>query len=223
MRKLFYFLILTMFFACTKTEVISEKTDYEENTQLENSDISGVWTYISDDEYFISFTEGGKYTFCLNKHLMGSGTYIIKNNTISLNNSYSNKSDKITIYITNDLLDITGDIFLFNSKQQESIRMQFIKSNETVSPSQVGVEHQPQLYGLNQFYDITYIGVKYITDTVVKYEYRGIHKTTKKEKVIKSNSWYYVYREPYTYTQEIGGDGTVIKYDFNNGSPKLIE
>lgn len=219
MKKLFYILVLTLFSACSKQEEIIDKPDNEDKIELDNSDISGVWTLSSNDEYFISFTEGGKYTFCLNDHLMGSGTFDINDNAITLNNSYTNKSDKIEIELLQNTIHIKGNINLFNSENKESIQMKLVKSEEEVSPSQIGVEHGPGMYGLNKFYDITYIGVKFITDTFAKYEYRGIHKTTKVEKVIKSYSWYYVYRKPYTYTQEINGDGTIIKYDFENGWP----
>lgn len=223
MKKLLYLFILIIISACSKQEEIIDKPDNEDDIKLENSGISGVWTLSLDDEYFISFTEGGKYTFCLNDHLMGSGTYSINDNIITLNNSYTNKSDKIEIELLQNSIYLNGNIYLFNSELQEAVEMKFVKSKEIISPSQVGVEHKPQMPGLNKFYDITYEGVKYITDFLVEYEYRGIHKTTKKEKIIKSNSWYYVYREPYTYTQEIEGDGTVIKYDFRNGSPLEVD
>ncbi len=222
MKKLFYISILILFSACSKQEEIIETTDNEDNIILDNSDLSGVWTSLSNDEYFISFTEGGKYTFCLNDHLMGSGTYNIKDNVATLNNSYTNKTDKIKIELSQNTINIKGDIFLFNSENKETIQISLTKSEETISPSQIGVEHGPGMYGLNKYYDITYIGVQYLTDTFAKYECRGIHKTTKKEKVIKSYSWYYVYRKPYTYTQEIDGDGTITKYDFENGWPDYL-
>lgn len=219
MKTLFYILILVLFSACNQQEEFIDKPDNEDNIKLENSDISGVWTLSSNDEYFISFTEGGKYTFCLNDHLMGSGNFNINNNIITLNNSYTNKSDKIEINLSQNTIYIKGDINLFNGKNTETIKMKLFKSKEAISSSPIGVEHRPGMYGLNKFYDITYIGVKYITDTFAKYECRGINKKTKVEKVIKSHSWYYVYRKPYTYTQEINGDGTIIKYDFENEWP----
>lgn len=216
MRNLFYILFLTIFSACYKQEEVIVKPDHEDNKVLENSDISGVWTSISNDEYFISFTEGGKYTFCLNDHLMGSGAYDIKDNTVFLNNSYTNKTDKIEVNLSANKLSIDGNIYLFKSEEKETIQIKFIKSAEQISPSLIGVERGPSMYGLNKYYDITYIGVQFLTDTFAKYEYKGIHKTTKQEKVIKSYSWYYVYREPYTYTQEIDGDGKIIKYNFDD-------
>ena len=219
MRNLFCFLILAIFSACSKQDDFKSNLDNEDDIKLENSDINGVWILSSDNEYFMSFTEGGSYTFCLNDHLMGSGTYTLKGDTVFLNNSYTNKSDKIEIELLQNNLCVKGEFYLFNTKNKESVNIKLVKSNEEISPSQVGVERGPGMYGLNEYYDITYIGVKYLTDVFAKYEFRGINKKTKIEKVIKSYSWYYVYRKPYTYTQEINGNGTVIRYNFENEWP----
>lgn len=128
-------------------------------------------------------------------------------------------SDKLKLDLNEDILTVRGAIQLLYQGGSSDVNLVFIKSNETISPSIVGIEREPQLYGVNKFYDDIRIVVSYVSNYNAKYEYSGVLRSTGRRKIIKSYSWYYVYRQPYTYTQEIEGDGSVVIYNFDNNGP----
>lgn len=210
------FAVLT---ACSEDENLNEQIPDNIESELTISDIKGVWVLKDNPLYFISLSESGFYSFCFNEKLMGGGNYVLNENEVTLNNGYSYMSDKLKLDLNEDILTVRGAIQLLYQGGSSDVNLVFIKSNETISPSIVGIEREPQLYGVNKFYDDIRIVVSYVSNYNAKYEYSGVLRSTGRRKIIKSYSWYYVYRQPYTYTQEIEGDGSVVIYNFDNNGP----
>lgn len=209
----------TVLTACSEDENLNEQIPDNIESELTISDIKGVWVLKDNPLYFISLSESGFYSFCFNEKLMGGGNYVLNENEITLNNGYSYMRDKLKLELDEDILTVKGSIQLLYQDRSRDVNLVFIKSNEAISPSIIGIEREPQMYGLNKFYDDIRIVVSYVSNYNAKYEYSGVLKTTGKRKMIKSHSWYYVYRQPYTYTQEIEGDGSVIIYNFDEINP----
>lgn len=228
-------IILLSIFAssCSNSTPIPDTPEQTEDPskQLNESDIAGVWvvsSFYSDSGlwktmpsnlYFLSITESGFYSFCFNNHLMGSGKYTLEKGTITLNNYYSFASDKFEISLNKNELYIEGNITTFLQDQKENIKLKLKKTDESISTSVAGTKREPQMYGINKYYDDLKMIVSYLTNYNAQYEYSGTQKSTGKRKILKSYSWYYVYRSPYTYTQEIDGDGNIIIYNFDDKSP----
>lgn len=226
-------LLSVLISSCSKDNTISDKQESteESNEQLNESDIAGVWIVNSfsnnpgvwekmpSDLYFLSITESGFYSFCFNKNLMGSGKYTLDKESITLNNYYSFTNDKLKISLNRNELYIEGDLNTFLQNKKEHIKLKLKKSNENISPSVAGTTREPQMYGINIYYDELKMVVSYLTNYNAQYEYSGRQKSTGKRKTLKSYSWYYIYRKPYTYTQEIEGDGTIVIYNFEDKSP----
>lgn len=100
MRKfLFLFVVAALLISCKKDnnpDTNNNNSQDTEDTQIKISELYGVWKTDYNDSY-IAFTEGGKYSFFFGNNLMGSGTFSLENKTVSLNNTYSNKTDKLEI------------------------------------------------------------------------------------------------------------------------------
>lgn len=218
--------------SCSKDEYSFNGSNTTTNIEdkLNISDITGVWIIDSyynngsweimpSDLYFLSITENGFYSYCFNKRSMGSGEYSLKNNVITLNNNYFLIKDSLKLSLNNEELLIEGSLTLFTQNQKEYFKLKLKKTDEKISPSVVGTKREPQLYGINIYYEDVKMIVSYLTNYTASYEYTGIQKSTGKRKTLKSYSWYYIYRAPYTYTQEIGGNGEIIIYNFEDMSP----
>lgn len=207
-------IIIVSFVSCSKEENMDEPPVVED-TQIKMSDISGVWALSSNNVYFISFTEGGKYSFCFNNHIMGNGTFSLNDNEVSLYNSYSNKTEKLSVELYQGKPRVKGNVFLFNSELEEYFSGDFVKTNESASPSLVGVEKSGGLYGFGPYGETIYDGVTFISDNIAKYTHifqyynNGNKKTT--------NRYYYVYRIPIIYTQELEEDGYIVIYNTEEG------
>ncbi len=221
MKQIIYVLSILIFLSsCEKDEVISSGNNNNSNNieeiQIKVSDINGVWALSSNDMYFISFMEGGKYSFCFNNHLMGSGTFSLKGKEVSLYNSYSNKIEKMSVELCQGKLRLKGDVYLFDSERTEYFSGDFIKTTETASPSLVGVEKSGGLYGFGPYGETVYDGVTFISDNIAKHTHIFEYKDTGREKTT-TRYYYYVYRIPIIYTQELEKDGYIVIYNTEEG------
>lgn len=205
-----------LFTSCTKDE--DNTKDEIDNIYLSLSDINGVWESDNNSLYFISFTKNGRYSYCFNNQLMGAGSYKLEKNIITLENDYLHTTDIIEAAIVNNKLTLKGDLLQFKQQSKKSINIILNKTTENAPQSLVGKKIQ-FLSGLNVYYDNLSERVVYQTDYIAKYEYDGYSKKTGAYKMIKEYTWFYVYRKPYTYTQETLGDGEVVIYnlEFNAG------
>lgn len=203
-----------LFTSCTKDE--DNTKDEIDNIYLSLSDINGVWESDSNNLYFISFTKGGRYSFCFNNQLMGAGNYKLEKNIISLENDYLYTTDVIEVAIVNKKLALKGNLYLFKQQDKKNINLIFDKSTEKTPPSVVGEKRDGGLSGLNAYYENTDVRMVYQTDYIAKYEYDGYSRKNGAYKMIKEHTWFYVYRPPYTYTQITSEKGEVIIYDFDN-------
>ena len=219
MRKIILVCFAVVFASCNRNDVIADQGSEPIEDKLDISDITGVWTLDSNPLYYISLSEGGRFSYCFSENLMGSGNYILDGNQITLNNGYTYLSDKLELSLNNNSMSIKGPVQILYQSGNKNINLTFQKSNESISPSIIGVERKPGMPGLNKFYDDIRIVVTYVSDYTATYEYSGVSKSTGKRKTLKSYAWYYAYRKPYTYTQQIEGDGKVVIYNFDEISP----
>ena len=228
MKKLLLCLFVIPFlFGCSENK-IEDKIDNSEDKieYLKMEDVVGVWTLQGNDLCFLSLSSSGHYTLCFSNEIMGAGTFVLDNGFIIFNNGYLYTSDRLSIKKEisslsinkeNNELCLAGGIttYLLGRK---NINLNFVKSNEKISPSVVGkVIPDDGMTGLNKYYNELEVEVIYMTEYVAKHEYSGRSKETGQRKVIKEYVWFYVYREPYTYTQLQNGNGEVLIYDFSSG------
>lgn len=217
MKKIFVLIsLLFIYSSCENNDSPIPDNSTEEQTGISLSDICSVWSSEYDDNNFISFFRNGKYYYCFNDHLMGAGTFEIEDNIVILYSAISNKTDKITVELDQGHLIVKGSIYTFNSDIKAGVYMRFDKTDETASPSLVGKEVKPNLYGDGPTYKTIYAGTTFLTETVVKYTTILEHKKTGSQKVV-NKTWYYVYRDPLLYTQLIDGDGTIQIYNAGKG------
>lgn len=219
MRKfLFLFVVAALLISCKKDnnpDTNNNNSQDTEDTQIKISELYGVWKTDYNDSY-IAFTEGGKYSFFFGNNLMGSGTFSLENKTVSLNNTYSNKTDKLEIDFVQNKLKVSGKIYLFDGTNTMAVNNLFEMSSETISPSLVGKEVKPNLYGSSPTTRTIYKGILFISDYLIQYTHIYEYKSTGKQKTSK-RYWYYIYREPMLYVQETDGDGTITSYDTSKG------
>lgn len=208
-----FILAITLFASCSKGEDI-EAPSKKEETYLSVSELTGVWVQDNNDLYFISFTSGGRYSFCLNNQLMGAGKFKLEENNLILDNEYLFTSDVIKVSKQNNKITLSGDLSLFKSQKSKNIYYTFSKSQESLPTSAVG--NRPCIMtGLNHLYDNLKIEFDYTSNFICEYLETGTSKKTGKKATIEKHTWFYVYRAPYTYTQEANGDGNVVIYDFD--------
>lgn len=209
-----FLLAITLFTSCSKGDNI-EESNKEEETYLSASELTGVWVNDNNNLYFISFTNSGRYSFCLNDQLMGAGKYKLEKNQLILDNEYLYTSDVIKVSKQNNKLILSGDLTLFKEEKTKNIYLSLSKSQEATPTSVIG-KKPCIMTGLNQFYNNLDIEFNYKTNYICEYIQSGTSRKTGKWKIIEEYTWFYVYRYPYTYTQEANGDGKVVIYDFEN-------
>ena len=219
MKKLLLCLFVLLFlFGCSENKIEDNINNSEDEIEyLKMKDVVGVWTLQNNDLYFLSLSSSGHYTLCFSNEIMGSGTFVLDNGFIVFNNGYLYSSDRISIKKENNKLCLAGRMttYLLGEKY---INLNFTKSSEKISPSVVGkVVPDNGMTGLNEYYNELEVEIIYMTEYVAKYEYSGRSRETGRRKVIKEYIWFYVYREPYTYTQLQNGNGEVLIYDFSSG------
>lgn len=192
----------------------------EEHNQLTYEDVSGVWIDPANNFHFLSLSENGRYALCFDRYTMGSGTYVLTNNEIILNNGYLHTSDKLSIAKEQNSLIIKGDMLKYKSTSKTYISKVLNKSNEEISPSMIGVIKQPDpnlgsISGGGK-YSKKEIVITYNTEYTATYKLNGKLSSTKQWVIIEEAIWFYVYRTPYTYTQSPAGDGEIIIYYFDD-------
>ena len=214
MKKIINFIfILPLMLLCSCGGGNEENLEQDIPT-LQLKDICGVWVDSSNKLYYISINQNGRYTYCLNDKLIGSGKCTLEKNTLVLNDDYVYSSDLITINKLNNKLSMQGKVSKMNSSK-ESINKQFVLSeSEQYSPSISGV-NKTATGGLNKYYDNLKQEINFISDVIFEYKYTGRKKGTLDYKTISQYTWRYVYRKPYTYGIQINSENANVEiFDF---------
>lgn len=222
LRSTLLLLFIPLFFSCDK----NESTDSNEQTTPENTltlkDISGVWTLSENDIYFLALYPSGRYTFCLSDYLIGSGSYYLNGNTLTLNDGYTFRANNLTIKLENDILNIRGDLHGIPNpipgikEYIKTVSLYLQKeNNEDFSKSVAGFSECRDAGGLNAYYSNITNELNFISDYVFKYKSTGKSKQSGKWKTLKDETYYYTYREPYVYCYNVDNNPTEIEiYDF---------
>lgn len=209
------FVMLLFCVACSKDT--NEINTEEEVCYYTPEDIEGVWVHPQNPLYFFSFSRNGRYSYCLNYKLMGSGTYTMKDNKVTLYNGYLGTAQELEIKnVTNEKIHIVGPFYYFKSNESIFCFYELNKSSETCPPSIMGKVLVGQMEPLYVYYDDTDAELIFSSDYIANYKLSGTHRKTGRYEIISRKSWYYVYRPPYTYTQKIDGDGNVVIYNLDD-------
>lgn len=207
MKYVIALICLAVLTACSEDENLNEQTPDNIKTELNVSDIKGIWEGKENDLYFISFTENGKYSFCLNPQLMGSGNYKIEKDSIIFYNQYLSITDKAKVEINDSILSIKGSFLLFNQDDSMLFAGDFKKSDEEKPVSLVGEQWKSNkimtAYGDRREY------LDFLTEYLIKYRYV---KADGIETPIRSETWFYINRKDLLYTQIKNEDGTIHLY-----------
>lgn len=203
---------------CLLTLSCTDNFDTEDPKYLTKKDVSGVWVNPSNELYFISLGENGRYTLCLDRYTMSSGTYELDKDIISLHNGYLYTSDNLSIEIKENKLVLKGYMAHFKSNTTKYINMTLTKSSESISPSMVGVVLESSGGSLSSGgkYLKRRRKVQYTTDCVATYKQEGLLASTQEWVNIEEITWFYVFRSPNTYVQSPNGNGEVTIYCFGN-------
>lgn len=222
---LLFLLICTTFISCGN----EERNDPQKNEQNSNSseqvsngnnqenvtsyitqnDLNGVWSVEGNrpDLYFIWFTETGKYSFCFNSTQMGSGTYSLDKNSLTLNNTYLNTKDVLKLEQDGNSIKISGEIYKFKSNSKEPVNIRINKTNKQIPITKTGEKYT--IYGLHVTYGSTVTYIRYISENLMSYQEC---KDNSLKQVLSEKSMFYVINEDMTYTQECLRKGDVIIY-----------
>ena len=210
---LFVFSLIVCVYSCTSEKDTVDETNQENTQKLQFSDICGVWVDNNNDLYYIAIYPSGKYSYCFNNKMIGSGVCTLNDNILCLNDEYTNASDNISIQYLNSTLTLSGDITKFNLIS-EHIYKQFIKSSESLSPSVVG-KKKTATGGLNMYYDNLRQEISFTSNIIFEFNYTGTSRSTGQYKTISHYTWRYVYRKPYTYGIKINDNNNIVEiYDF---------
>lgn len=88
-KYLSIFLFCTIIYtSCSKNELEQDAIQENETNYLTIAEIKGIWTDENNDNFFIHINTNGKYSFCFNQELMGSGEYTLEKDSITF---YSQK------------------------------------------------------------------------------------------------------------------------------------
>ena len=217
-------LFLVCLYACEgeiPESAIEEQPKEEEKTYLQVKDISGVWGSTSNKYGYIAIYPNGRYTCSLNWcTLISSGTYTLDKDVLTLDDGYTYMSSEVKITLSSSgTLTLIGEVYDCDSKPQGIVEHFKLNKDEDLSPSVAGRGYSLRNGGLNAYYTNTLDDISYESDNILKYEYSGEHKNTGKTKIIRSYTWRYVYRKPYTYCYLIDGEYSFIAkpveiYDF---------
>jgi hypothetical protein len=190
---------------------------------LTTNDIAGVWTNPSNNLYFLALSKDGKYKLCLDKTIMGAGSYELNNNVLTLQNAYLFTKDEINVKINNGNLVLSGHMLANKGLFLTPIDLSLKRSGESF-PKSVAGEKRPlpkegaSLPGLPVGYKKVEQKAEYLTEYTAYFVSRGLLYSGYWENFCEYE-WYYVYREPYTYTQLIDGiDGNVTIYNLDKTS-----
>ena len=213
MKKIAIALMCLLTLSCAYTDT---NTNQEEQKYLTKNDVSGVWVDTNNELYFISLGENGRYSLCLDRYTMSSGTYELDKDIISLHNGYLYTSDKLSIEIKENKLLLRGYMSYFKSNTTKYIDLTLSKSSESISPSMIGVVLESSGGSLSSGgkYLKRRRKVQYTTDCVATYKQEGLLASTQEWVNIEEITWFYVFRSPNTYVQSPNGNGEVTIYCF---------
>ncbi len=214
---LFYFLAFIVFCGCESDGDSADNNSSQkqpDEPSLTLSDIKGVWVDMGNPLYYVAIYSNGRYTFCLNDMLIGSGKCVLEKGTLTFHNEYTYVSDKVAVALLGDRLVVKGQV-TDHKQVVHSINKQFqLNSNEQLSPSLAGYSNY-WTGGLNVYYDNTRVDLTFTSDYIFVYEHTGRSKKTGQYSTIRYYMWYYVYRKPYTYGFKINEDCPRVEiYDF---------
>lgn len=203
MKKILFLLAMfPMMWSC------SNSSNEPEPPKEEKIDIKGVWC---NGDYFVTFSSDGYYTAYLDDKFIDSGDYIYneQDKRVTCKNFYFNKSTEIAISSSNDKLicnfkstNVLGDVF--------SKSMSFSKTDETPQGKNnalVGKTHQ-ELYIIQGHGKCEW---KFTSNYAATYSTIEVKP--------KTRNHFYIYREPYLYTQHFKPSGAGLSIFFN-GSDK---
>lgn len=209
-----YLILFTFLFqlACQESESI---IDNPTEIYIQTNDICGVWTNQQDSMYYLALYPSGRYTFCLSDKLIGSGTYILKENTLTLNDGYFFTSNNIRLSLDNGYLKITGCITnIDNINQTINYELKY-NPTEELSSSLIGYYKKDVEEGGNAYYSETITELNFISDNIFTYRKTGKYKNSGSWKTIVDQTRYYVYRKPYTYCYLLNNSPKTLEvYDF---------
>lgn len=187
--------------------VLENVPDDSDINNLTQDMLMGIWTDIHNDLYYIAFTNDGKFSMCLNEMVIGTGTYRIKNDKLVLYNKFSSVEDEIGANITNGTLQITGRVLsnkllmpitITNTLRKTSLYKPVSVAGETRPLPTPGVSLPAKPVG----YDKIEIKAEYVDDYTATFLSRGL-KYSGVWEIFCKYKWIYVYRPPYTYTQNV--------------------
>lgn len=168
---------------------------------LKISDVEGVWEDSNNKYYFLSLDAGGGYSLCLDEQIIGAGRFSISNKTLALFDTYTNKTDYLSIDLKNSSLNISGEIYKFLSDNKQKINIKLTKSSKKPSPSKVGKTYRGTGDRMpDQYYRNVDTRVEFLNNNLAQYIWDGYKKSNGKHVIWNNISLYYVYLAPYTYT-----------------------
>mgnify|MGYP007008333825 CR=1 FL=1 len=201
-------LFCTIIFAsCSQGELEQETTQEDETNFLTVAEIKGIWIDENNDNFFIYINTDGKYSFCFNQELMGSGEYTLEEDSITFHNKYLSTTDKVKVEVKNNKLTIKGNFQKFKQTEQIYIEKQFHKSNEEAPTSIIGEQWKSNKI-LNKNGDRReYLDV--LTEYIIKYR---LVRADGIETTLKEQNWFYINRKDLLYTQTNSGNGEIKLY-----------
>ena len=198
--------------SCNKEEpiVINDNNNNNNNgnggqsSGLTINQISGVWTIPNKNVYFLSLNPNMHYSLCLRTErgvLIGSGTFALSNNKLTLYHDYFNTTETLNVSIVNGQLICQGNMIPIGETSVSSCSVHFVlnKTTESFSPSKAGYHFSllPTFGPTGEYYD----EYSFITNNTM------VINTYKKQagswQLYKTKNYYYVYRTPYTYMVRI--------------------
>lgn len=232
MKKVLTILITIMIalVSCQKEETFPNNNNNNSNNNNNNNgqsseitinQIKGVWVSTTDDIYFLSLNPNMHYSLCLQyklKVFVGSGTYSLNGNKLTLYNDYNNTTETLTIRIKNDgQMICDGNMFQFGQTSSAPINVLFVldKTSEPFSPSKVGSNYHWLPYPTNNgdFYE------QFDYDTYNTASWNTYKEVLGTWQLYRTKHYYYVYRAPHTYTIRL--DNLEIMYfDFEGPNGK---
>ena len=208
MKRIIAIIITLMVtFASCEKENPSQNNSNNNNEQpsgITINQIKGVWTIPDRDVYFLSLNPNMHYSLCLRTSiglLVGSGTYSLSNNKLTLFHDYYNTTETLNVSIENNMLKCVGNMIPMGQSPSALGPVSFTlnKTTESFSPSKAGdkISWLPT-FGPNGEYKEEFC---YNTNNNASWIY--YKKQSGIWQIIKTKNFYYVYRAPYTYTVQI--------------------
>lgn len=208
MNKYAIFLFCTIIYtSCSKNELEQDAIQENETNYLTIAEIKGIWTDENNDNFFIHINTNGKYSFCFNQELMGSGEYTLEKDSITFYNKYLSITNKAKVEVKNNKLAIKGKFQMFKQTGLIYVEKQFNKSNEEAPTSIIGKQWKSNKI-LNKNGDRReYLDV--LTEYIIKYR---LVKADGIETPLKEQNWFYINRKDLLYTQTNSGNGEIRLY-----------